>query len=196
MLRLEANGSVNEPVINAVDNQRPKRKQLTVQQRQAILQALIERSEDGILKRGSINAVAGQFNVSRLTVSNLWKRGKESIASGNQYMDISSRKSRCGRKRKDYTEELRGIVNVPLNQRSTVRSTAAALSIPTTTLFRNIKSGEIRSHTNSVKPFLTEQNMRARIEFCMSNINVQRGLFNDMMDVIHVDEKWFYMTQK
>ena len=37
--------------------------------------------------------------------------------------------------------------------------------------------------------------MEARIEFCRSNINMERGLFNEMMDVIHVDEKWFYMTQ-
>ena len=127
MLRLEEHNSVNELVNDAENNQRSKRKQLTAEERHAILQMLLERSEDGVLKNGSIIAVAGQFKISRLTVSNLWKRGKQSVANGSRYMDVSSRKSRCGRKKKDYTEQLRGIVNVPLNQSSTVCSTSAAL---------------------------------------------------------------------
>ena len=132
MLRLEPNDGVGEPIIDAVV--RPERKQLTAEQRQCILQALLLRSKDGTLRYGSIKQVATEFQVSRLTVSNLWKRGKDSIAAGNSYMDVSSRKSNCGRKRKDYTEKLNVIDNVPLNQRSTVRSTAAALDVPTTTL--------------------------------------------------------------
>ena len=145
------------------------------------------------MKRGAINDVATLFGVSRLTVSNLWKRANESIAEGSPFMNVESRKSNCGRKRKDI--DLAAIVEVPLNQRGTVRSTASALSVPKSSLFRSIKRGEIRSHSSSVKPFLTETNMAERVEFCKSHINTERGIFHSMMDVIHVDEKWFYMTK-
>jgi len=86
-------------------------------------------------------------------------------------------------------------LDIPLNQRGTIRSTSAALGIPVATLHAHLKEGQIRSHTNAVKPFLTEQNVKARLELCLKHVQMESKMFNEMMDVIHVDEKWFYMTQ-
>ena len=72
---------------------------------------------------------------------------------------------------------------------------AAASGIPKTMLYRRLKSGELRVHSNTVKPTLTEVNMESRVRFCMSHINFNSGRFQDMMDVIHIDEKWFYLCQ-
>ena len=47
MLRLEPKDGVNEPKIDAIASQGPKWKQLTAEQWQSILQALLLRSEDG-----------------------------------------------------------------------------------------------------------------------------------------------------
>ncbi len=53
----------------------------------------------------------------------------------------------------------------------------------------------VRRHSSAVKPVLTAPNKKMRIEYAISNINLDRRLFDPMMDVVHVDEKWFYMKQ-
>jgi hypothetical protein len=177
------------------DKQQCKRKQLTEEQRQAILQALLQSSENRILRRGAINDIAALFNVTRLTVSALWKRGIASLQSGGSVMDVSSRKRNYGWKWNDVVDQLKAINNVPLNRRGTVRSAASSLAIPKTSFHRAIKRGNIRPHTNAIKPLLTNINKEQRVVFCKSNINTERDMFHDMLDVVHVDEKWFYMTK-
>ena len=46
-----------------------------------------------------------------------------------------------------------------------------------------------------VKQHLTLANLVEREEFCKSFITDDKSTFHDMLDVIHVDEKWFYMTK-
>mmetsp|Transcript_19480 Transcript_19480/g.28657 ORF Transcript_19480/g.28657 Transcript_19480/m.28657 type:complete len:248 (-) Transcript_19480:593-1336(-) len=173
----------------------PKRKQLSNEQRAAIVQALLERSTKKVLKRGAIYEVARQFDVNRAAIRRVWSRAIESLTDGNVLMDGSSKKSNCGRKKKNFQQQISSILDIPLNQRGTIRSTSAALGIPVATLHARLKEGQIRSHTNAVKPFLTEQNVKARLEFCLKHVQMESKMFNEMMDVIHVDEKWFYMTQ-
>ena len=158
-----------------------------------MVQALLERSTNKVLKRGAINEVAGQFDVNRAATRRVWSRAVESLADGNYLMDASNKKSNCGRKKKDLQEQLSSISTIPLNQRGTIRSTSAALGIPASTLHARLKEGEIRSHTNAVKPVLTEQNIKARLEFCLTQIQMESKMFNEMMDVIHVDEKCFFL---
>ena len=52
----------------------PKRKQLSNEQRAAIIQALLECSRNKVLKRGSINEVARQFDVNRAAIGHVWSR--------------------------------------------------------------------------------------------------------------------------
>ena len=51
-------------------------------------------------------------------------------------------------------------------------------------------------HTSSLKPTLTDENKVSRMELALSfiNKNVTRK-FEHMEDLIHVDEKWFYLTK-
>ena len=108
--------------------------------------------------------------------------------------DVSSRKHLCGRKKKDYSLQLANLSTIPLQQR-TLRSTAEASGIPKTTLISRMKDGELRSHSNAIKPFLTTENTKSRVEFCHLHLNLNRGYFNDTFDVVHIDEKWFYITE-
>lgn len=68
------------------------------------------------------------------------------------------------------------------------------------TVHRRIKEGYLRPHTNSIKPFLMDENMKARLRYCLSMIirsnTPNTSVFSSMMDLIHLDEKWFYMTKK
>ena len=116
-------------------------KQLTNDQRQAILQALLEHYKDGKLECGAIKKVTESFNVSRNCIGQVWKRANESIENGCAYMDVRSRKTNCGRKKLQF--DMNQVVRVPLRKRGTIRSTAQALKIPKSTLFNYIQRSEI-----------------------------------------------------
>ncbi|KAG6960656.1 hypothetical protein JG688_00009490 [Phytophthora aleatoria] len=63
------------------------------------------------------------------------------------------------------------------------------------TLFREMKRGSLRSHTSHVKPLLNEANKTARLPFCLSDINKDTMVFDDMLNAVHVDEKIFYVIE-
>jgi hypothetical protein len=83
-----------------------------------------------------------------------------------------------------------------------VRSLARALGISPTTLYKKFKVGKIRRHSSTLKPALTEKNMKDRVDFCISMLD-QTTLgdeagpsFESMQNIVHIDEKWFNMTKK
>ena len=49
---------------------------------------------------------------------------------------------------------------------------------------------------NTVKPYLIFANMVEREDFCKANMKNDRTTFHDVMNVIHIDEKWFYPKKK
>ena len=109
-------------------------------------------------------------------------------------MDVSSHKTNCGCQKKEINMDK--FVRVPLFLRGTIRSTAQALKIRKPTLFHHIKCGKICRHSNSVKQHLPIANMVEREEFCKSFIKNDKSTFDDMLDVIHVDEKMVLYDQK
>ena len=181
------------PVVESPTN--GKRKHLSNDQRAEIIQALLQGSTNKVLKRGAINALAKQYDVNRAAIRRVWTRGLYSIVDGNTLMIASSKNVQCGRKKKDLQDQISTISEIPLNLRGTIRSTSAAMGISSTTLHARIKEGLIRTHKNSVKPFLTDKNIQSRLEFCLDHVQTDAMMFKEMMDVVHVDEKWFYMNQ-
>ncbi|KAH9158774.1 hypothetical protein LEN26_002735, partial [Aphanomyces euteiches] len=53
--------------------------------------------------------------------------------------------------------------------------------------------GRLKKRNNSLKPYLTQDNKKTRLEFALSFVK-QNHVFNSMYDVVHIDEKWFYLT--
>lgn len=178
-----------------------KSKQLTNEQRQAILQQLllsIENKEK--LEHGAINKIAAAFHVSRLTVSRIWHIAQAQYREGKIYVDVSpKKKEKCGRKRKDYSNNLAEIKNIPLNRRGTFRSLSFAIDIPKSTLFNIFKRGKcFKRISSTVKPTLTDRNKLERLKFCLSKVDQTCNghfLFDDLYDYVHIDEKWFYITK-
>ena len=140
------------------DKQRRKKHEMTDSERNAVLQALLERSKDRVLHRGAIKQVADLFGIERHTVGRLWSRALSSSHSNLEPMDVSSRKHRSGRKKKDLSLQLEKIASIPLEERGTLRSIAAASGIPMTTLYNRLKAGEIRPRSNDVKPIVKDEN--------------------------------------
>ena len=167
-----------------------KYKHLTKEQRQGILEKLLQQMKENKLKHGAINEVATAFRVSRLTVSRVWHAAQTQYREGKICADVSSkRKERCGRKPKDYSNNLAQIKNTPLNRRG----------IPKSTLLDIFKSGKyIKRISSTVKPILTDKNKMDRLEFCLSKVSLAINgdlLFDDLYDYVHIDEKWFYLTE-
>ena len=105
-------------------------------------------------------------------------------------MFFSKKKKRCGRKPKDYSNNLAQIKNTPLNRRGTLRSLSFAIGIPKSTLFDIFKSGKyIKRISSTVKPTLTDKNKMDRLEFCLSKVNLANNadlLFDDKLININI----------
>ena len=90
-----------------------------------------------------------------------------------------------------------GIKNIPLWKRRTQRKLAASLGVSKTTVQRWIVDSTIRVHCNSLKPVLTEENKVARLIMALESRDPNDpSKFRDMMDRVHVDEKWFFLSRQ
>jgi len=50
-------------------------------------------------------------------------------------------------------------------------------------------------HTNALKPALTDEHLFARIDYCLSMRDPENlARYQTMYDMVHVDEKWFFLT--
>ncbi|XP_060211797.1 uncharacterized protein LOC132639362 [Lycium barbarum] len=72
--------------------------------------------------------------------------------------------------------------------------------MPKCSLHRRFKHGDILRHSSAIKLHLSEENKKARQRFCISMIegsSIPRDpIFKNMFNIVHIDEKWFYMTKK
>jgi hypothetical protein len=171
-----------------------RKKHLSNSQRNQILHSLLSKSTNQKLDHGAISSVAKEYNVTRQTVGGIWKRGLQSVVDGSGAMVVENRRSNCGRKKKDYSQELQAMADIPLNNRGTIRATAHHMGLSTWAVWRMTKN-EITRHTSTVKPMLTDRHMQDRIDYAIRQIDFQRNRFKTAYDVVHVDEKWFEVTK-
>lgn len=91
--------------------------------------------------------------------------------------------------------------NIPLQKRTTIHSAASAMNISSSLLYRNYRVyRKIKRRSSTLKPFLTYENKKARLQFCLSMLEEESlphdPIFKDMYNVIHTDEKWFNLSNK
>ena len=183
--------------INGIRNNR--KKNLTNDERLAIWQQLLLNVNDGKLATGAQKKIGEQFNVSERTIRTIWLKGKPSIGQSVPADILSSKKGKVGRKRKEI--DLDRVKAIPLSFRKNVRSLAAQLGISPKTVWSRIKDGTLKYHSNAIKPLLSDAKKQQRLQFCIDNLDHQTirvgmtPMFLDMMDRVHIDEKWFYMTE-
>ena len=90
-----------------------------------------------------------------------------------------------------------GLKEIPQRRRKTYRSTAKAMGVALSTVQRMLLHRNVcHIHTSSLKPTLTEENKMSRMELALSFIDKNNtSKFKNMEDLIHIDEKWFYLTK-
>ena len=84
-------------------------------------------------------------------------------------------------------------------QRRTIRDLAVALGIPKSTVHAmkcDKDDPVIIPCTSALKPALTEQHKLLRACYCVSKIDPATRLYSDFYEAVHVDEKWFFITEK
>ena len=185
--------------LSGVEQPQRLRNWLTDAQRYAAYKSLHAKSKRGKLPKTATKEVAAFFHTHIRVIQKIWKTAREQIALGLE-VDVSNKKTgRCGRKPAEI--DVSRITTIPLNRRSTLRSLAKSLDVGISTLHRKFKLGLLRRHSNTLKPHLKESNKRERLQFCISMLD-QTSLgdaeprFIDMQNILHMDEKWYYMTKK
>ncbi|ETV80465.1 hypothetical protein H257_06736 [Aphanomyces astaci] len=162
-------------------------KHLSPTERQAVYEMLLGAAIGAVLPRGVIVKAAKQFGCHERTVSRIWVRAQLSLRHGSISADVRTKLRESA------------IRAVPLMSRQTLRSLSAACGIPMTSIIRHKKkTPRFKAKSNYVKPFLTSANIEARLRYAMPFVRPLsngRHSFSNMLDFVHVDEKWFYLTK-
>ena len=193
---MEDEPPVDQPILGEKEDE--KKNNLSYEERIELVAMLLGMSFFGPLPHGAVAQVAKKFNVTRATASRIWNSATLSRESGRVVVHeiASKKKGFCGRKKKWDEEAVKeAVAEVPLKLRKTWRSLSAQLSIPSATLFK-MKQTVLVRHSNSLKPTLKDHHLISRIEYCLSMRDSCGLLYRDMLDTIHVDEKWFFMTSE
>jgi hypothetical protein len=92
------------------------------------------------------------------------------------------------------------VLKTPFSRRTTIQGLSYAIDVPSTTCFRRVKEGTLKHRTSAVKPLEMERTRILRLSWCLSMVDSTtiRGTphFQDMYNIVHIDEKWFYMTRQ
>ncbi|ETW05385.1 hypothetical protein H310_04301 [Aphanomyces invadans] len=169
---------------------------LSNDQRTALYQELLTVSTNGTLSREKMETVCKAFGVHSSTGWRIWKRGNDSKSTG-ACADVKSRKHLSGRKKIYTTDEIeKRIKAAPVHRRQTHRSLAAATGLSKWTIWNFIRQKWITPRTSWSKPKLKPEHKTQRMSFCSMHLSdVGQREFNDMFNVVHIDEKWFYLTK-
>ncbi|XP_057779652.1 uncharacterized protein LOC130998237 [Salvia miltiorrhiza] len=170
---------------------------LSNEKRNQIAHWLLQRSSNGKCNYGAKKEAANIFKTSERTVYTIWKEAAAQQAVG---IPIALKNMKKGSTHKDkWKLDAEKVKNLSVLQRSSIRVMACSLGVSKSLLHNWVKSKELRPHTNSIKPFLTPQNKKARLQWSLSQLSdvSEMGMrkFQTMFNTIHIDEKWFYLTK-
>jgi hypothetical protein len=173
-----------------------KKKELKDSERIALVSMLLGLAHFGPLPVGAIAKVAKKFDITREAASRTWSKAKISRSTGilNE-QEIASKRNQRGSKKKWDEEAIHAaVLSIPLKKRKTYRALAAQLEVPLSTV-HGMRRKVIVKHTNTIKPRLTDDHKIARIDYALSMRDPQnKEKYQNMYDLVHVDEKWFFIT--
>ncbi|KAL2940193.1 Replication initiation protein [Bienertia sinuspersici] len=189
----EEDSDCEEDVTTApIEHRVGKLKVLKNHERDRVATTLLAQSHNCTkLPHGIINKLATKWGVSRHTIQIIWRETLKQYRAGSA-IDLHTKKAgRVGRKR--YTLQTSQLTEVPLRRRTTLRSLAGALNISKSTVHRMVKRGEIKSHSNPMKPQLTFTHKYERAKggnnYRISHMSKERlerqGLLSNGVEIPH-----------
>ncbi|XP_057787677.1 uncharacterized protein LOC131004935 [Salvia miltiorrhiza] len=174
-----------------------RRKDLSGAERQAIALFLLQNSSNGKLHYGTAKAAMEKWGCCRSSIARMWKAAKEEHAQG-QLVTVQSKKISKSRKKRVHID-LELISSLELHKRGTIRRLATGINCSKSTVGRWISKGLIRPHSSAIRLDLAAPNKLLRLRFSLEQIVYDRICnvlkFKNMHNVVHADEKWFYMSK-
>ncbi|KAE8973997.1 hypothetical protein PF005_g26101 [Phytophthora fragariae] len=111
---------------------------------------------------------------------------------------VKSRKSARGRKKLDRAVLCEHVSAVPVNERENHRKIQQASNTSSYLVQQLIKEGYMRRALRQTRPLLTASHRVARLKFAVNHVKLNgdgQYYFDPMFDVVHIDEKWFYVKK-
>ena len=177
----------------------PSYKEMSLQLRKRALGLLLARLEDGVLPWGSLTIVAEEIGVACSTISRLWQQAhgarEQSLIITPEIASQNNSHVNCFKY--SHMEFRQGLKEIPRRRRKTYHSTAKAMGVALSTVQHMLLHRDVcRVHTSSQKPTLTEENKMSMMDLALSYVDKNNtNKFENMEDLIHIDEKWFYLTK-
>jgi hypothetical protein len=195
----------------------------TMADRYAIFMTCKSTMVNGRLKSGIQKELAELLGISSTTVSRQWSAMNlklapllvnqddaqlSTIIQQNLHILFSDGKSSRKQGKYKYDRDLliEQIKMVPIKQRRSVKKLAMNIGMAKTTIHQYIHPRNkaeqplIIRHISKLHPTLTDSNKEERYLYACSQLNtntshLMRPRFQDLMDVVHIDEKWFHLCQ-
>ncbi|KAL1554586.1 hypothetical protein AAHA92_15131 [Salvia divinorum] len=170
---------------------------LSTDEKNLLVQFLLQNSHQEKLKYGVHKEAEEAFGVSRKTVYRIWKSAVQQLKRG-QPVIVGARVS--GYEHKDkFKLDKDKVKSLSVLERSSIRKMASKLEVSKSLMGLWVKQNKLRPHTNAIKPTLTQLNKLARLKWCLSKLGTEllhgKLKYESMHNVIHIDEKWFYITK-
>ncbi|KAK9682246.1 hypothetical protein RND81_10G060800 [Saponaria officinalis] len=181
---------------------------LSEERRSEIATYLLEKSGNRKLPRGVITEAAARYNVKNRSISDIWRLAKKQRLVG-EALDVRS--GRIGNKnKKRILPNIEHIKSLDYSLRDTIERVALNTGVSVGTAHSWVKNGLLKAHSSPLHPKLSELNMEQRLLFALkslvvkqeheelfdlNNVPVTEIMFNEMNNTVHIDEKWFYITQ-
>ena len=152
-----------------------------------------------MLPWGSFTIVTDEIGVARSTIRRLWwqargARGQSLVITPEI---VSQNNSRAKLLKYSHAEFRQGLKEIPRRRHKPYCFTAKEMGISLNTVQRMLWQKDVcRVHTSSLKPTLMEENKMSRMELALSFVDKNNtSKFKNMEDLIHIDEKCFYLTK-
>ncbi|XP_074314690.1 uncharacterized protein LOC141649922 [Silene latifolia] len=137
------------------------------------------------------------IGVTRKAITNLWNKAKQQRDAGEVINVISKLKGKKCKPRLVFDDAK--FKSLDLEQKTTQARVAAAMQCSQSMVSKWVTDKVIKTDTNALKPGLTDKNKLCRLIFSMSQLYYDdicsKVMFKDQSNVIHIDEKWFYITK-
>ncbi|XP_057535502.1 uncharacterized protein LOC130813678 [Amaranthus tricolor] len=159
---------------------------------------LMSLNRKGKPAHGFINEIAKKYDVHRKTIGRIWRQIRDQINNNQVPINVNNKKKGSkGRPPIPFNEnKFKSIEKV---KKTTLRALSRAMGVSQTTICRWKTKKYFRKHTNAIKMLLTNKNKLDRLIFyltsCILDEQTSNFTFNKMSNVVHIDEKLFYITR-
>lgn len=175
----------------------PRPKDLTTNERNQVVQFILEGCLGGKPQRGRLAAAQIRFQISRSTCSRLWSAAKSQQTNGLAIHLVSKKK---GRKREKVLKPNYEVMKaMDVSERGCYRAMVEKMGVSLSTLHRWGKAGLFKIFTSFIKPSLTADCKFLRMRFSLEALELDRVMnqlrYSSMHNIVHIDEKWFFISK-